>query len=80
MENMDFLHPTAPRLVFARETYTPYCLSLQFYNASVTMLPQRLSPIQCRRRHCMQFIYFHKAPVLVHIGLADVKYVHDLQR
>ena len=24
MENMDFLPPTAPSLVFARETYTPY--------------------------------------------------------
>ena len=24
MENMDFLSPTAPILVFARETYTPY--------------------------------------------------------
>ena len=25
MENMDFLLPTAPSLVFARETCTPYC-------------------------------------------------------
>ena len=25
MENMDLLPPTAPSLVFARETYTPYC-------------------------------------------------------
>ena len=24
MENMDLLPPTAPSLVFARETYTPY--------------------------------------------------------
>ena len=24
MENMDFLPPTAPSLVFAHETYTPY--------------------------------------------------------
>ena len=25
MEDIDFLPPTAPSLVFARETYTPYC-------------------------------------------------------
>ena len=43
MENMDLLPPTAPCLVFARETYTPYstCRRLHTY---VTELVQETFP------------------------------------
>ena len=39
MENMDLLPPTAPSLVFERETYTPYNESPQRTNPSKANVP-----------------------------------------
>ena len=41
MENMDFLPPIVPSLVFARESYTPYCLRSMNYGwiSSISKAP-----------------------------------------
>ena len=43
MENMDFLPQTAPSLVFARETYTPY---LHVHLQQIVLISKTVAPTQ----------------------------------
>ena len=53
MENVDFLPPTAPSLVFVRETYTPY-RTFHVYQHVTSLSRMRIAPVGKTRRAANQ--------------------------